>query len=163
LSRRGLERAEFLLAANPGEEERPLARVASGGELSRMMLALHLVLEGAAEGRVLVFDEIDAGVAGAVADAVGTRLARLGQRNQVLCVTHLPQVAAHAAHHYHVRKRVAAGRTRADVRPLGGSERVDELARMLGGREVTAASRRNAEALLAAAGDGRGQAPRRET
>ncbi len=162
LGRRGAERAEFLLAANPGEEERPLARVASGGELSRVMLALHLVLEGAAEGRVLVFDEVDAGVAGAVADAVGSRLARLGERNQVLCVTHLPQVAAHADHHYHVLKRVTAGRTRADARRLGARERVDELARMLGGREVTAASRRNAAALLAAAGDGKRRSQRRE-
>ncbi|MBZ5639150.1 MAG: DNA repair protein RecN [Acidobacteriia bacterium] len=155
LGRRGAERAEFLLAANPGEMERPLARVASGGELSRVMLALHLVLEGAAEGRVLVFDEVDAGVAGAAADAVGSRLARLGERSQVLCVTHLPQVAAHADHHYHVLKKVVAGRTRAEAKRLGRRERVDELARMLGGREVTAASRRNAEALLAAAGDGR--------
>ena len=161
LSRRGAERAEFLLAANPGEEERPLAKVASGGELSRVMLALHLVLEGAAEGRVLVFDEVDAGVAGAVADAVGARLARLGERNQVLCVTHLPQVAAHADHHYHVLKRVAAGRTHAETARLGSGERIDELARMLGGRDVTPASRRNAAALLDAAAGGRRRSPRR--
>jgi DNA repair protein RecN (Recombination protein N) len=164
LGRRGAERAEFLLAANPGEEARPLSRVASGGELSRVMLALHLVLEGAAEDRVLVFDEVDAGVAGAVADAVGGRLARLGSRSQVLCVTHLPQVAAHADRHYHVSKRVAAGRTRADARFLEGDARVDELARMLGGREVSTASRRNAVDLLAAAGTERGRPkPRSET
>jgi DNA repair protein RecN (Recombination protein N) len=148
---RGAERVEFLLAANPGEEPRPLARVASGGELSRVMLALHVVLEQAGGERVLVFDEVDAGVGGATADAVGARLAGLGALQQVLCVTHLPQVAAHAEHHYHVRKRVVAGRTRAELATLDGDERVDELARMLGGKEITAASRRNAAELLSAA------------
>jgi DNA repair protein RecN (Recombination protein N) len=148
---RGAERVEFLLAANPGEEARPLARVASGGELSRVMLALHVVLERAGGERVLVFDEVDAGVGGATADAVGARLAGLGSLQQVLCVTHLPQVAAHAEHHYHVRKRVVAGRTRAELATLDGDERVDELARMLGGKEITAASRRNAVELLSAA------------
>lgn len=151
LSRRGGERAEFLLSANPGEDPRPLSRIASGGELSRVMLALHVILEGAGRGRVLVFDEVDAGVGGAVADAVGARLARLAERHQVLCVTHLPQVAAHAEHHYHVRKRVAAGRTIAEVERLGEADRLDELARMLGGRGLTAAARRNAADLLAAA------------
>ncbi len=152
LSPRGAERAEFLLTANPGEEARPLARVASGGELSRVMLGLHLVFEGAAKGRVLVFDEVDAGVAGAVADAVGQRLARLARRSQVLLVTHLPQVAAYADHHYHVVKKVSGGRTRVDVVEVKGAERVEELARMLGGRGVTPTSRRHAEELLQAAG-----------
>ncbi len=152
LSRRGAERAEFLFSANPGEAPRPLSRIASGGELSRVMLALHVVLEGAGRGRVLVFDEVDAGIGGAVADAVGARLARLSDRHQVLCVTHLPQVAAHADHHYHVRKRVAAGRTIVEVERLGEAGRLDELARMLGGRDLTSAARRNAADLLAAAG-----------
>ena len=151
LSPSGAERAEFLLAPNPGEEARPLARIASGGELSRVMLALHVVLEGAGLARTVVFDEVDVGIDGAVADAVGARLARLAARRQVLCVTHLPQVAAYADRHYHVRKRVEGGRTRADVRTLQGSERVDELARMLGGKTVTDASRRHAADLLAAA------------
>lgn len=145
---RGVERAEFLLRANPGEPSRPLAKTASGGELSRVMLALHVVLEGAGSGRVLVFDEVDAGVSGAVAAAVGARLGALARRHQVLCVTHLPQVAAHAARHYHVRKRVDDGRTSTDIFALDGADRVEELARMLGGRELTEAARRNAEELI---------------
>jgi len=151
LSVRGAERAEFLFTANPGEELRPLSRVASGGELSRLMLALHLVSEAAAGGKVLVFDEVDAGVGGATADAVGSRLARLARRCQVLLVTHLPQVAAHANHHYHVRKRWVGGRTRVGVVELTREERVEELARMLGGRTVTDSSRRHAAELLEAA------------
>jgi DNA repair protein RecN (Recombination protein N) len=148
---RGAERAEFQWAANPGEPARPLSKVGSGGELSRVMLALHVVLEKAQGGRTLVFDEIDAGVGGAVADAIGARLAKLGLRHQVLCVTHLPQVAAHADHHYHVIKRVVGGRTIAEVAVLDASGRVEELARMLGGRGVTPASRRHAAELLGAA------------
>jgi DNA repair protein RecN (Recombination protein N) len=149
---KGAERAEFLLAANPGEPARPLARAASGGELSRVSLALHVVLDAAGDRRVLVFDEVDAGVSGAVAVAVGARLARLAERHQVLCVTHLPQVAAHARHHYHVTKRVAGGRTHTGIIALTGEARVDELARMLGGRQATSASRENAAELLAEAG-----------
>jgi DNA repair protein RecN (Recombination protein N) len=156
----GAERAEFFLAANPGEAARPIGRAASGGELSRLMLALHVVLDAAAPGPVLVFDEVDAGVSGRVAVAVGARLARLAARHQVLCVTHLPQVAAHAHGHYHVSKRVAAGRTHTEIVPLNGEERVDELARMLGGRQATIASRENAAELLAEA-DQAGRAPRR--
>jgi DNA repair protein RecN (Recombination protein N) len=154
LSPMGTERAEFLLAPNPGEEARPLARIASGGELSRIMLALHVVLEDAGLARTVVFDEVDVGIDGGTADAVGARLARLAARRQVLCVTHLPQVAAYADRHYHVRKRVEGGRTRADVLPLAGSDRIDELARMLGGKTVTEISRRHAADLLAAAGRG---------
>jgi DNA repair protein RecN (Recombination protein N) len=153
----GAERVEFLLAANPGEAARPIGKAASGGELSRLMLALHVVLEAASSGRVLVFDEVDAGVSGSVAVAVGARLARLSARHQVLCVTHLPQVAAHGDGHYHVSKRVAAGRTHTEIVPLTGDARVDELARMLGGRQATSASRENAAELLAEAGQvGRG-------
>jgi DNA repair protein RecN (Recombination protein N) len=101
-----------------------------------------------------VFDEVDAGVSGSVAVAVGARLARLSARHQVLCVTHLPQVAAHGDGHYHVSKRVASGRTHTDIVPLTGEARVDELARMLGGRQATSASRENAAELLAEAGHG---------
>lgn len=151
LGARGAETAEFLLAANPGEPSRPLAKTASGGELSRVMLALHGVVDGAADGRVLVFDEVDAGIGGAVADAVGRRLARLARRHQVLCVTHLPQVAAYADRHFAVSKGVAGGRTEARVGALAGEERVTELARMLGGRATTAASKRHASELLEAA------------
>lgn len=149
---KGAERAEFLLAPNPGEPARPLARAASGGELSRVMLALHVVLDAAGDRRALVFDEVDAGVSGAVALAVGARLSKLSARHQVLCVTHLPQVAAHADGHYHVSKRVVAGRTHTEIAALDGEARVDELARMLGGRQATSASRENAAELLAEAG-----------
>jgi DNA repair protein RecN (Recombination protein N) len=122
------------------------------------MLALHVVLDAAAPGRVLVFDEVDAGVSGGVAVAVGARLAQLSVRNQVLCVTHLPQVAAHADGHYHVAKRVASGRTHTEIVPLTGDARVNELARMLGGRQATDASRVNAAELIAeAASFGRGR------
>ncbi len=151
LAARGAEAAEFLLAANPGEPSRSLSKTASGGELSRVMLALHGVVDGAADGRVLVFDEVDAGIGGAVADAVGARLARLARRHQVLCVTHLPQVAAYADRHFAVSKAVAGGRTEARIRALAGEERVAELARMLGGRKTTAASTRHASELLDAA------------
>jgi DNA repair protein RecN (Recombination protein N) len=147
----GAERAEFFLAANPGEPARPIGRSASGGELSRLMLALHVVLDGDAPGRVMIFDEVDAGVSGSVAIAVGARLAKLAGRHQVLCVTHLPQVAAHADGHYHVAKRVASGRTHTEIVALTGEERVNELARMLGGRQATDASRVNAAELLAEA------------
>ncbi len=156
----GVERAEFFLAANPGEAARPIARAASGGELSRLMLALHVVLGTAEPRSVLVFDEVDAGVSGRVALAVGARLARLATRHQVLCVTHLPQVAAFASAHYHVAKRIAAGRTLTEIVRLTDEARVDELARMLGGRTATAASRDNATELLAEAGQA-GRAARR--
>ena len=149
---RGAERAEFLLAANAGESFRALHRVASGGELSRVMLALHAVVEDALAGRVLVFDEVDTGVGGAVADAVGARLARLAERHQVLCITHLPQVAAYGDAHYVVGKRQVGQRTLADVRPLAREERVEELARMLAGKSPTRTSRRHACELLDAAG-----------
>jgi DNA repair protein RecN (Recombination protein N) len=143
---------EFLLAANPGEPLRPLRRTASGGELARVMLALHVAARDRANGRIVVFDEVDAGVSGAVADAVGSRLQRLSRSNQLLCVTHLPQVAAYADRHFRVRKRVRRGRTHAGIADLSGSERVEELARMLGGRGPTPTSRRHASELLQAAG-----------
>jgi DNA repair protein RecN (Recombination protein N) len=151
LNPRGAERAEFLLAANPGEPFRPLQQVASGGELSRVMLALHVVADRPAPAGVLVFDEVDTGVSGAVADAVGARLAALAKRQQVLCVTHLPQVAAHGRSHFRVAKTSDAGRTKTSVESLGDAERVEELARMLAGRRPTASSRKNAAELLATA------------
>lgn len=151
VSLHGAEVAEFRLAANPGEGLRPLHKVASGGELSRVMLALHAVLEDASAGRVLVFDEVDAGVGGAVADAIGSRLAALARRQQVLCVTHLPQVAAYADGHLRIRKDDRGGRTYASVEPLDRGSRVEELARMLAGRTPTSVSRRHAREMLAAA------------
>jgi DNA repair protein RecN (Recombination protein N) len=136
----------FLLGANPGEPSLPFHKVASGGELARAMLALRLVVAG---GRpTLVFDEVDAGIGGTAADAVGRALAELAEHHQVLVVTHLPQVAAFAHHQVVVEKQVHLGRTRAAVRPLGHEERVVELARMLSGRPSSSSARRHAEELL---------------
>ncbi len=144
----GLERAEFLLSPNPGEELRPLARIASGGELSRIMLALKSVVRSDAAGLTLVFDEVDAGIGGGVAEVVGRKLKTLADRQQVLCVTHLPQIAALADHHLAVRKQLARGRTQTGVDALSEPDRVEEVARMLGGETVTATARLHAREML---------------
>jgi DNA repair protein RecN (Recombination protein N) len=145
---RGAESAELLLSANPGEDLRPLAKVVSGGELSRVMLAAKTVLAAADDVPVLVFDEVDAGIGGRVADVVGQKLAASAAGRQVLCVTHLAPIAAYAGQHLLVEKRVARGATRTSVTLLPAAARVDELARMLGGERVTEASRRHARELL---------------
>jgi DNA repair protein RecN (Recombination protein N) len=145
---RGAERAEFLLSANPGVEPRPLARIASGGELSRVMLALKTVLAEVDRVPTLVFDEVDIGIGGRTARTVGERLRALGRSRQVLCVTHLAQIASLADVQYTIEKRSAAGRTRVRVRRLEEADRVAELARMVGGRTVTEASLRHAAELL---------------
>jgi DNA repair protein RecN (Recombination protein N) len=144
----GLESAEFLLSANPGEELKPLARVASGGELSRILLALKSVASLDALGLTLVFDEVDTGIGGAVAEAVGRKLRSMASRHQVLCVTHLPQIASLADRHYVVRKRVDGGRTRTSVVALEADDRVDEVARMLGGESITEAARQHAREMV---------------
>jgi DNA repair protein RecN (Recombination protein N) len=144
----GWDRAEFLLAANPGEEPRPLARIASGGELSRIMLALKRVLARSDLVDSYVFDEVDAGIGGAVADVVGRLLQSVSATKQVLCVTHLPQIAAYGDAHFHVEKRTSGGRTATIVRRLEGRTRVEELARMVGGAQVTAKARAHAEELI---------------
>ena len=143
----GLESMEFLIAPNPGEEPRALARIASGGELSRIMLALRTVSKAGGDGRCLIFDEVDAGIGGVVADALAGRLKALAARHQVLCVTHLPQVAAQADRHFRVVKETREGRTRAAVTELQAGERVEELARMIGSPEAPTA-RRHAAALI---------------
>ena len=150
----GAESAELRFSANPGEPLRPLRSVASGGELSRVFLALRDVLRGAGEGRVLVFDEVDAGIGGAVAERVGARLAALSKRHQILCITHLPQLAAYADRHFRVEKHSRAGRTRTSVTALDAEGRVQEIARMAGGAEVGAATLDHARALLGAAKKG---------
>jgi DNA repair protein RecN (Recombination protein N) len=143
------ERAQLALAANPGAEPLPLARVASGGELARAMLAIRLVLLGSdTSPMTLVFDEVDAGIGGRVAEMVGSLLAELGRHHQVLCVTHLPQVAAFARHQLRVSKEAGAGGTRATVEPLDAAGRVEEIARMLGGARITETTRRHAEEML---------------
>ena len=147
-SAEGAERVAFEVCTNPGQPFGPLAKIASGGELSRFMLALKVVLARLDAAATLIFDEIDAGVGGATADAVGERLARLATERQVLVVTHAPQIAARATRHYRVGKRVAGGRTRVDVRELTLAERQDEVARMLAGAEVTEAARAAAASLM---------------
>ena len=147
---RGTDEAEFYVSPNPGEDLRPLARIASGGELSRMMLALKTVASTDSPGKTLIFDEVDAGIGGRVADAVGSKLRALGRRFQVLCITHLPQIAAFAGTHFHISKAVRDGRTITLLERLDGQRRVEELARMLGGAKVTEATVRSARDLLEA-------------
>ena len=147
----GRDRIEFLLSSNPGEPPRPLGRVVSGGELSRIMLALKTVLAEMDQVPVLVFDEIDSGVGGAVAAAMGTRLRKLGAFHQVFCITHLPQVASQADHHLLVEKELEGQRTSTSVRALKGIGREEEIARMLGGLTITKKVRETAAELIAGA------------
>jgi DNA repair protein RecN (Recombination protein N) len=147
----GWDRVEFLIGTNPGEDPRPLARVASGGELSRVMLALRQVLGRHDPVQTSIYDEVDAGIGGAVADVVGRALAQVARHRQVLCVTHLPQVAAYADHHLHVGKSTTGRRARTDVRLLEAEDRVEEIARMLTGEKVTEPARANARQLLESA------------
>ncbi len=145
---RGMEQASFLIAANPGQPPGPLARVASGGELSRLMLALKVVLAGRSQVPTLVFDEVDSGVGGATAASIGERLARVADGVQVLVVTHSPQVAARGDHHLRILKTVARDRTETRAEPLEGRGRREEIARMLAGETVTEAARAAADSLL---------------
>ena len=144
----GAERVALEVRTNPGHPFGPISKIASGGELSRFMLALKVVLARLDTTATLIFDEIDAGVGGATADAVGERLARLGTERQVLVVTHAPQIAARADHHYSVAKRVSGRQTQVAVRDLSPDERRDEVARMLAGAEVTDAARAAASSLM---------------
>ena len=146
---RGMDRAEFYFSANPGEDVRPLARIASGGELSRVMLALRTVISADAPGRTLVFDEVDAGVGGEAAERIGARLHGLAERYQVFCITHLPQIAAYGASHHRVTKFVRGGRTQAAVDRLDGDSRASEIARMMSGTRVSGAVLEGARELLA--------------
>jgi len=150
-----LGRIEFLISPNPGEPVRPLARIASGGEMSRIMLALKSVMAGVSAVPTLIFDEIDVGVGGRTAEVLGEKMAALSRMAQVLCVTHLPQIAGMASRHFQVRKQVAGDRTWVEVSAIEDGQRVDELARMLGGKEETAT--RHARELLAVSGEGKRQ------
>ncbi len=147
----GAERAEFLVAANAGQPPRPLRKVASGGELSRIALAIEVAALGLDGVPTMVFDEVDSGIGGAVAAIVGRKLRQLGQARQVLCVTHLPQVAAQGHAHYRVSKAPVDGVTRSEVEKLDAAGRVEELARMLGGVDVSDEARAAARQLLAGA------------
>jgi DNA repair protein RecN (Recombination protein N) len=155
LGERGWDQVEFFISTNPGEEARPLRRIASGGELSRVMLALRRVLGRHDPVATSIYDEVDAGIGGAVADVVGRSLAEVARHRQVLCVTHLPQVAAHADLHFFVGKRRKGGRARTIVVPLAPESQVEEIARLLGGERVTDRTRANARELLDAAQRGR--------
>jgi DNA repair protein RecN (Recombination protein N) len=148
LTNTGCDRVEFYLSANPGEPLLPLVQVASGGELSRLMLALKVLSTAAGEAPTLIFDEVDAGIGGAVAEVVGRRLKTLAKHRQVLCITHLPQIAAFADHAYTVAKTVVKGRTISSAKKLNRNEQVQELARMLGGIEITTEARRHAKEML---------------
>ena len=150
LTRTGIDRVEFLIAPNRGEEPRPLRRIASGGELSRALLALKRVLADQGPVNTYVFDEVDAGVGGAVAEVIGRAIDDIARHRQVVCITHLPQIAALAGAHFVVGKRESGGRTNASVRRMSPSERVEEIARMIGGIRVGEAARHAAIELLGA-------------
>jgi DNA repair protein RecN (Recombination protein N) len=148
LSADGLERVEFLLAPNRGEEARPLSRIASGGELSRAMLAIKCVLADLGPAGMYVFDEVDSGVGGGMAEIIGRKIRNVAQHRQVLCVTHLPQIAVFADQHFKVEKVVRGERTLSSVRRLTRKEQQEEIARMLGGLRITAKTRAAARELL---------------
>ncbi|MGA2965663.1 MAG: DNA repair protein RecN [Terriglobales bacterium] len=158
----GINQVVYRISTNTGEAMRPLEQIASGGELSRVMLALKACVEAgtnpagkkksAASQRTLVFDEIDTGIGGRAAEAVGKKLKALAKGNQVLCVTHLPQIATFADHHYVIEKRETAGRAKATVREISGEERTEEVARMLSGAKLTETSRKHAEQMIRANG-----------
>src|SRR5439155_112988 len=144
----GNEQVEFLVATNPGAEPRALAKVASGGELSRISLAIQVITSRAAAVPTLIFDEVDAGIGGAVAEVVGKKLKTLGGERQVLCVTHLPQVAAQAREQWSVSKASESGSARSRVAVLDQKSRIEEIARMLGGVAITATTRKHAAEML---------------
>jgi DNA repair protein RecN (Recombination protein N) len=172
----GFDQVAYLISTNPGEPLRLLENIASGGELSRVMLALKATVEtastarrapgpraplaasmsgskgGVSAQRTLVFDEIDSGIGGRAAEAVGKKLKGLARSNQVLCVTHLPQIATFADHHYLIEKKTAGGRSRTTVRAITGDERTEEVARMLSGAKLTETSLKHAEQMIKANG-----------
>jgi DNA repair protein RecN (Recombination protein N) len=148
LTERGMDQVEFYFSPNPGEPVKPLAKIASGGELSRLMLALKALVLTPGVVSTLLFDEVDAGVGGRVAEIVGKKLKQVAAHHQVISVTHLPQIAAMADTHFVVEKEIEKGRTFTRVQRLLDRERVDEVARMLGGVKITEQTRRHAEELV---------------
>jgi DNA repair protein RecN (Recombination protein N) len=148
----GIDQIEFLISPNPGEELKPMSRIASGGEISRIMLALKSVKTVDVRNKSLIFDEVDAGIGGQTADVVGQKLKRLSKHNQVICVTHLPQIASYADCHYFIEKRVEKGRTLTHVIPLAGRERVQEIARMISGDRLTENVLKHAAEMIRVAG-----------
>jgi DNA repair protein RecN (Recombination protein N) len=148
LSETGIDQARFYIAPNVGETVKPLKMIASGGELSRIILALKVILAQNDAVESIVFDEVDTGIGGGTAEAVGQKLAALASHHQVICITHLPQIAVYADHHYRIVKRVAAGRAKTTILETSGDDRIKEIARMLGGREITDAAMVNALEML---------------
>ncbi|HZD33241.1 MAG TPA: DNA repair protein RecN, partial [Candidatus Angelobacter sp.] len=158
---KGFDAVQYLISANPGEPLGPVEEIASGGELSRVMLALKTTIEAGMTGRgrshaksgslrTLVFDEIDSGIGGRAAEAVGKKLKQLAATKQVLCVTHLPQIASFADQHFLIEKKESGGRTKTSVRSLAAAERTQEVARMISGAKLTETSLRHAEEMLRA-------------
>jgi DNA repair protein RecN (Recombination protein N) len=144
----GIDRAAFMITPNPGEELKPLAAIASGGELSRVVLALKAILAETDAVETIVFDEVDAGIGGGTAEVVGRKLSELAGRHQIICITHLPQIAKFGEHHFSISKHVAAGRTLTAIRPLSDEDRYREIARMLGGEKITQTTIDHARELL---------------
>ena len=148
ISETGIDRATFMIAPNPGEELKPLASIASGGELSRVVLALKAILADTDAVETIVFDEVDAGIGGGTAEVVGRKLSELARHHQVICITHLPQIAKFGEHHFSIAKHVSNGRTLTTIQPLGKKDRTKEIARMLGGEEITQTTLDHARELL---------------
>ena len=163
LTSTGIDRVEFLIAPNPGEDPKPLAKVASGGEISRALLALKAVLAGNGPAGTYVFDEVDAGVGGAVAEVIGQKLQQIARHHQVICITHLPQIAAFGEAHFFVQKHTRDGRTRSSIRTLDDTARIKELANMMGGKQHGRSTRKAAEDMLAKAQTGVGDIPEDES
>lgn len=144
----GIDRVEFVLSANPGEDLKPLARIASGGELSRILLALKGILSREDDAETLIFDEVDSGIGGRTAELVGLQLKRLAERQQVICITHLPQIACYGDHHFKVAKEAGGEETQTTIQCLSADERVEELSRMLGGITISEKTRAHAREML---------------
>jgi DNA repair protein RecN (Recombination protein N) len=144
----GIDRATFLIAPNVGEDLKPLAHIASGGELSRVILALKALLAKTDSVETVVFDEVDAGIGGGVAEVVGKKLADLAKHHQVICITHLPQIAKFGDQHFRISKQVSAGRTRTSINLLNTEDRYQEIARMLGGEKITQTTLAHAREML---------------
>jgi DNA repair protein RecN (Recombination protein N) len=144
----GIDRATFMIAPNPGEALKPLASIASGGELSRVVLALKAILANTDAVETIVFDEVDAGIGGGTAEVVGRKLSELARHHQVICITHLPQIAKFGEHHFSIAKHVAKGRTVTAIQPLNKEDRYKEIARMLAGENITPTTLEHARELL---------------
>ena len=149
LRRKAFDHIEFYFSANVGESPKPLAKVASGGEASRLMLILKTTAKTIDAEKAVVFDEVDSGIGGRVAEAVGLKLKELSKTQQVLCVTHQPQVASLANHHFSVEKTMTKNQTRVSIKELKEKDRVEEIARMLAGEKITNAARQHAKEMIA--------------